>query len=316
MNSTPSFGHDDTDPESMDSESAQFDGADAEGDASNQAWLPFPLKHPGMRAPLTATQKQVLDFIYEYRARKGVSPTLQEIGDHLKTHRVTVHAHVKALLDKKYLVRFSGRASRSLIPLDEMVAKGARENGDGGSERGPGSRRSKDAGAADAQLKHSSKSTKSESYPSSGDAEFRGSASENSESQGPLLFPLSGKIAAGRPIEATYDHEVLDVQALFPRERDLFVLEVVGDSMIEEQIRSGDYVVCEKRSAARNGEIVVAVLPTEFGTSGEATLKRFFREGKRIRLQPANRTMAPIYIEPPRQLEIRGVVVGVIRRYR
>lgn len=247
-----------------------------------------------------------------------MSPTLQEIGDELETSRVTVHAHVKALIDKKYLVRFSDRASRSLIPLDELVSKKAL-----------------------AQSQSAASST------SKGRAEIE---ERREESNSPLLLPLAGRIAAGRPIEAVYENEVLDIGALFPRERDLFVLEVTGDSMIDDQIRSGDYVVVEKRSTARNGEIVVAVLPAEHGGQGEATLKRFFREGHRIRLQPANTKMSPIYIEAPGSsaeraqgdrsrtrdshdidfassrsearssdlggIEVRGVVVGVIRRYR
>ncbi|MBI3818338.1 MAG: repressor LexA [Planctomycetes bacterium] len=286
----------------------QEDPSHATNAGAGQDWLPFPLKPAGVRPPLTATQKQVLDFIYEYRAKHGVSPTLQEIGDRLKTHRVTVHAHVKSLLDKKYLVRFSERASRSLIPFDELAAregnaKKAQSNQRPGDRSRDGEKPTKKS--AIAPLPHGSNPRDLESQL---DQTIAGPSA--------LMFPLAGKIAAGRPIEAVFDNEVLDVQALFPRERDLFVLEVVGESMIDEQIRGGDYVICEKRTAARNGEIVVAVLPTEYGSQGEATLKRFFREGKRIRLQPANRAMAPIYIEPPVQLEIRGVVVGVIRRYR
>jgi repressor LexA len=219
-------------------------------------------------------QKQVLDFIVEYRSEHGVSPTLQEIGDKLKTHRVTVHEHVKELLEKKYLVRYSSRASRSLIPADELEKR---------------SGASAPESAADVNV--------------------------DSAAPSPLLLPLAGRIAAGQPIEAVYDNEVIDIAALFPRERDLYVLEVTGDSMIEDQIRNGDYVVVERRSTARNGEIVVAVLPSLTGGSGEATLKRFFREGSRIRLQPANPAMLPIYVDTPSDLEIRGVVVGVVRRY-
>lgn len=312
------FDDNEFDGESFSSESPEGDAVDpqaeggtADGDPAAQAWLPFPVKHPGVRAPLTATQKQVLDFIYEYRAEHGVSPTLQEIGDRLKTHRVTVHAHVKALLDKKYLMRFSERASRSLIPVDELAAQEEKLQ-------------KKLRAETRESVKSDPKDTKTKSHGSR-EAEDSGArqhphpshtSGQSPDVSGTVFFPLAGKIAAGRPIEAVYDNEVLDVQALFPKERDLFVLEVVGDSMIDEQIRNGDYVICEKRSTARNGEIVVAILPTEFGSNGEATLKRFFREGKRIRLQPANRTMSPIFIEPPRQVEIRGVVVGVIRRYR
>jgi repressor LexA len=106
---------------------------------------------------------------------------------------------------------------------------------------------------------------------------------------------VAGTIAAGAPIEAI-------------EEREPFLLRVKGDSMIEEQIRDGDYVICERRSTARNGQTVVAVLP-----DGEATLKRFFVERSgRIRLQPANAAMQPIH---PDRVEIRGVVIGVLRKY-
>jgi repressor LexA len=277
-------------------QSAGGDASGAEGDPyPSQSWLPFPVQPPRVRPPLTSTQKQVLDFIVEYRRERGVSPTLQEIGDRLKTHRVTVHAHVKALLDKRYLVRFSERASRSLIPADELASSHARsiEAGDLPEELGP-------SGLGPLEL---------------GASKLEAARLEAARS-GANLLPLAGRIAAGQPIEAVYDNEVIDIGALFPRERDLYVLEVSGDSMIDDQIRHGDYVVVERRSTARNGEIIVAVLPTDVGTHGEATLKRFYREGKRVRLQPANPAMEPIYVEPPSRLEVRGVVVGIIRRYR
>jgi len=121
-------------------------------------------------------------------------------------------------------------------------------------------------------------------------------------------WPLMGRIAAGRPIEAVEDREVLDLESLFSGHRgETFVLQVRGDSMIDEQIRSGDYVLVEKRSDARNGETVVALLE-----SGEATLKKFYKEAGRIRLQPANPTMGPIYVD---NVQGQGVVIGVLRKY-
>ena len=120
--------------------------------------------------------------------------------------------------------------------------------------------------------------------------------------------PLMGRIAAGRPIEAVEDPEVLDFEALFKGRRgETFVLQVRGDSMIDEQIRDGDYVIVEKRETARNGETVVALLP-----DGDATLKKFYKEKGRIRLQPANPTMQPIYVD---KVQIQGVVIGVLRKY-
>ncbi len=119
-------------------------------------------------------------------------------------------------------------------------------------------------------------------------------------------LPLVGRIAAGRPIEAIEDYEEIDLEEMFSSRSETFVLEVTGESMIDEGIRDGDYVICERRNTPRNGETVVAVLD-----DGEATLKKFYRERDRIRLQPANPAFQPIYA---RNVEIRGVVIGVIRR--
>ena len=122
----------------------------------------------------------------------------------------------------------------------------------------------------------------------------------------PTRLPLVGRIAAGAPIETVEDREELDLEALFDRPGETFVLQVVGDSMIDEHIRDGDYVVCQRRNVARNGETVVALLP-----DGETTLKKFFRERNRIRLQPANPDFAPLY---PDHIDVQGVVIGVVRR--
>jgi len=123
----------------------------------------------------------------------------------------------------------------------------------------------------------------------------------------PTLLPLVGRIAAGMPIEAVEDTENIDLEEMFAGGRgDRFVLRVSGDSMIDEQIRDGDYVVIERRNTARDGETVVALLENE-----EATLKKFYKEKRRIRLQPANEAFRPIYSD---RVDIQGVVVGVLRR--
>jgi repressor LexA len=118
-------------------------------------------------------------------------------------------------------------------------------------------------------------------------------------------LPLAGRIAAGVLHEAVEQEERIDFGELFTAE-DLFVLEVAGDSMIENHIADGDYVVIRKQNTANRGEVVVAL--TE---DNEATLKRWFPEGNRVRLEPANRKMKPIYVKNPRVL---GVVVGVVRK--
>jgi repressor LexA len=126
------------------------------------------------------------------------------------------------------------------------------------------------------------------------------------EEQRPTRIPMAGRIAAGSPIEAIQQAESLDLEEIFASGRETFCLRVAGDSMIDEQIRDGDLVICEKRSDARNGETVVALLET-----GEATLKKFYREKGRVRLQPANPAYEPIFVDDVR---VQGVVVGVIRK--
>ena len=123
-------------------------------------------------------------------------------------------------------------------------------------------------------------------------------------------LPLVGRIAAGQPIEAIEETEVLDIEALFRgRTGDVFALQVRGSSMIDEQIRDGDFVIVEKRDDARNGETVVALID-----DCEATLKKFYYDVGQIRLQPANPTMEPLFVDPER-VRIQGVVIGVLRKY-
>lgn len=118
---------------------------------------------------------------------------------------------------------------------------------------------------------------------------------------------ILGRIAAGAPIEAIESPETLDLNDLVPRDRDVYALRVRGDSMIEDSIRDGDLVLIERRNTARNGETVVAILAGE-----EATLKRYYRENGRVRLQPANSGMEPIVVD---EVEIRGVLIGVVRQF-
>jgi len=125
--------------------------------------------------------------------------------------------------------------------------------------------------------------------------------------QKPTCLPLVGTIAAGWPIEALEEREVLDLEEMFISPHGNFVLRVRGDSMIGENICDGDYVIVEKRETARDGETVVALLE-----DGQATLKRFRRTPQGIRLEAANPAFEPILT---RNVRIQGVVVGVLRRY-
>jgi repressor LexA len=122
-----------------------------------------------------------------------------------------------------------------------------------------------------------------------------------------LTLPILGSIAAGAPMESIETQELFDLGDLVPDGQDVYALRVRGESMIEDSIRDGDIVLVERRSHASNGETVVAVLP-----DGEATLKRFYREKNGVRLQPANASLKPLRVP---EVEIRGVVIGVVRRF-
>ena len=197
---------------------------------------------------VTPRQLQILQFIRDFRARHGYSPTMQEMGDHLDLTKVTVFQHVGALEKKGLIVRGAKHRARSLRV--------------------------------------------------SGSFEF--------PDERPTRIALVGRIAAGLPIEAVENRETLDLENLFQRSAETFVLEVTGDSMVDDHICDGDYVICERRNEARNGETVVALLE-----DGEATLKQLFKEAGRVRLQPANPKYEPIYTD---RVHIQGVVIGVIRK--
>lgn len=211
-------------------------------------------------AYLTERQKEILDFILEFRRRRGISPTHREICDRFGYSSYgTVYKHLKLLQEKGYLRR-DWNQKRGI----EVV-----ERGDG---NGAG------AGAT-----------------------------------GELELPFFGRIAAGRPIEALSGDEMLGVpHHLLSGRRaapaDHYVLEVIGESMIDEGIHEGDLVVVQRRELADPGEMVVALV------GSEATLKRIYPEGERVRLQPANRNMEPIYV-PAEDVRIQGIVVGLMRRF-
>jgi repressor LexA len=122
-------------------------------------------------------------------------------------------------------------------------------------------------------------------------------------------LPMAGRIAAGRPLEAVEDRETFSL-AEFARGGNSFVLQVKGNSMMDDHILNGDYIVVEQTQVANPGEIVVALVGGD-----EATLKRFYREpGGRVRLQPANSEMQPILL-PASEVKIQGRVIGVLRKY-
>ena len=128
------------------------------------------------------------------------------------------------------------------------------------------------------------------------------------KSAGGDRLPLLGRIAAGRPVEAIETAETISLNDIIGA-REVFALEVRGDSMRDEHIVSGDFVLVERTRTAREGEIVVALVD-----NADATLKRFYREGNLIRLQPSNAEMTPIYA-PAANVSIQGRVLGILRKY-
>lgn len=122
------------------------------------------------------------------------------------------------------------------------------------------------------------------------------------------MVPLHGKIAAGVPIDAVENPEYLGIESDFAQ-RGCYALQVKGDSMIEDGIFDGDFVIIKPNPSPTNGDIVVALLE-----DGSATLKRFYKENGRFRLQPSNCELEPIYIDASHGLDIQGVMVGLIRK--
>ncbi|MFH0779609.1 MAG: transcriptional repressor LexA [Parcubacteria group bacterium] len=122
-----------------------------------------------------------------------------------------------------------------------------------------------------------------------------------------IELPLAGLITAGEPIEALEEKETMAVPADLVRDENAYVLKVKGISMIDEGIWDGDYVIVERNHSPQNGDVVVALLNNAY-----ATLKKFYRETNRIRLQPANASMKPIYCK---DVAIRGIVKAIIRKF-
>lgn len=204
-----------------------------------------------MAVTIYKKQRQILDFISQYIAKTGFSPTLGEIAEAMGVSSLaTVHEHLENLVKKGLMKRYKG-VVRGLELLDKKFSQ----------------------------------------------------MTEGIE------IPILGFIAAGEPLEPYTDpNATLSVSpGLVSARKRNFVLQVRGDSMIEDGILDGDFVVVEEEQEVKNGDIVVALLNEKF-----ATLKKFFREKNRVKLMPANSKMAPIYA---RNVRIQGKVVGLIRRF-
>jgi len=133
---------------------------------------------------------------------------------------------------------------------------------------------------------------------------------EQVSSSGGVDVPLLGRVAAGHPIEISEVPETITLPESMIGRGETFVLQVKGESMIDEAIKDGDLVIVEKRETARNGEMVIACIDND-----EVTLKRIYREGNRVRLQPSNPVMPPIIVVG-QDVTIKGVVIGIMRKYK
>ena len=232
---------------------------------------------------LTDRQQQILDFIGESINARGFPPTLREIGEHFGIKSTNgVNDHLKALEKKGYLRR-EDLKSRAMRPIEQAGRSPSMSNVVSLADR----RRPIGNAVPFEDL--------------SGDGE-------------PDLceIPILGRVAAGQPIlavENVSDTVKID-RVLVGGHREVFGLRIVGESMIDDGIFDGDYVFVKKTPSARPGEIVVAMI------EGEATVKRYYPEGDRIRFQPANSNMQPIIVRKSdfRSVDIIGIVVGVYRK--
>ncbi len=240
----------------------------------------------GPRVNLTTKQNEIVRFIWIYRKAHGIAPTLSEIATALGVSKITVHEHI-GLLEKKGAIKKEKYQSRSLT-LNRGVVKELESVDKERVRLGLG-----------------------EKLPALGKGKSSRRASRAAAAPSPVVVPLLGKIAAGAPIEAVEESSELDIATVLRLDRASYALRVRGDSMVDDGIHDGDYVLVEKRTNPRDGETVVAVLE-----GNEATLKRFYKDGASggYRLVPANSRLQPVLV-PKNKLEIRGVVVGQLRRY-
>lgn len=235
-----------------------------------------------MADALTQRQREILDFISASIVERGFPPTLREIGEHFSIRSTNgVNDHLKAL-EKKGHLRREDLKSRAMRPV----------NPDGG----------------EVVPLHSGPASSGQWPRHTGNVEVPSFATDEDMCEVPIL----GRVAAGQPIlavEQATDTVRID-RVLIGGHREVFGLRIVGESMIEDGIFDGDYVFVKKTPSASPGDIVVAMI------EGEATVKRYYPEGDRIRFQPANSNMSPIIVRRIdfKSVDIIGIVVGVYRK--
>jgi repressor LexA len=195
----------------------------------------------------TEKQLRIMELIQQFRAERGISPTLEEIAENFGVTKITIYEHINQLERKGALKRekFRARSIELLVPVEE-----------------------------------------------------RGSR---------YTVPLMGTLRDGSPIEAIEERQNLNMADFLPLGKRCFALRVRGDSLCDDHITDGDFVIVERRDSVRDGETVVAVIE-----GGEATLKRYFREKDGVRLQSINGERRSIF---PKDADVRGVVVGVYRSF-
>ncbi len=225
--------------------------------------------------PLTEKEKAVLEFVESILAERGISPSYQEIRDHFGFASFNSVQNYLKQLQNKGYI---------LIPPHQKRA---------------------------IQILKSSESVQKQ-VRSTREQALKNATNDRSSSE--TSIPLLGKVAAGRPLEALNYDEFVDVpRSMLRNPEKSFALRVVGQSMIEDGILDGDLILIQKQANAANGEIIVATV------ENESTVKRFYLQGpsdggKKVELRPANSTMESMFFTPE-QVDIQGVVVGLIRKF-
>ena len=271
------------------------------------------IKELAKESDLSKRQIDVLLCIQGNIKRNQIPPTYREIGNELDINSTNaISDHVKALKKKGYLVDHdddtSGKA-RGLI-LTKKAQSFFRNHFEyfyANSMSGFG-----ESLFSTNEIQRLSKSAENGFvHDDDLEGEQQSYMEHFQQLQNIIQVPILGQVAAGNPILASeeYDETVQVDSSMTSGARNVFALRVKGDSMIEEGIHDGDIVIVRKQNTAKDGNIVVALI------EDEATVKYFFREKHRIRLQPANSTMNPIYLTPQQEVCIQGVVTSVFRRY-
>jgi repressor LexA len=228
-----------------------------------------------MSTVLSPKQEETAEVIYKLSFENNYPPTLDEIASEMGITKGTLQYHMTALR-KKEAVNWNTGSARSVQIVNKDVLEHCR-------------------------LKFPRLEKNNKDLPSYR-SEFEVQVEKSS-------IPILGQIAAGQPLDVMdRAEEYLELDSFFPS--GCYALKVKGESMVDALISDGDLVLIEPRDTASNGEIIVALVNNE-----GATLKRFFREEDRIRLQPENPTMEPIYLNPNKDdLKIQGIVKGVVRK--